>query len=82
MKGWMIMMRGVSEAEGRKSRQYILDDLDLPGKVGSNLGGESWSFSPLPFFFFFASLPNPLLLFPPGRNNPGYIFSSKLDIDL
>ena len=45
-------MRGVSEAEGRKSRQYILDDLDLPGKVGSNLGGESWSFSPLPFFFF------------------------------
>lgn len=82
MKGWMIMMRGVSEAEGRKSRQYILDDLDLPGKVGSNLGGESWSFSPLPFFFFFASLPNPLLLFPHGRNNPGYIFSSKLDIDL
>ena len=52
MKGWMIMMQGVSEAEGRKSRQYILDDLDLPGKVGSNLGEESWSFSPLPFFFF------------------------------
>ena len=53
------MMRGVSEAEGRKSRQYILDDLDLPGKVGSNLGGESWSFSPLPFFFFLLPCPTP-----------------------
>ena len=55
------MMRGVSEAEGRKSRQYVLDDLDLPGKVGSNLGGESWSFSPLPFFFCFPAQPPSLV---------------------
>ena len=77
MKGWMIMMQRVSETEKRKSRQYILDDLDLPGKVGSNRREESWSFSPLPFFPFPAQPPP---LFPHGRNNPGYVFSSKLDI--
>lgn len=32
MKGWMIMMQRVSEAEGGKSRQYVLDDLDRHGE--------------------------------------------------
>lgn len=41
MKGWMIMMQRVSETEERNSRQYVLDDLDLPGKVRSNRREES-----------------------------------------
>lgn len=68
------MMRGVSEAEGRKSRQYILDDLDLPGKVGSNLGGESWSFSPLPFFFFFCFPDQPPPLVSTWKKQPRLYF--------
>lgn len=36
MKGWMIMIHGVSGAEGRKSRQCILHDLGLHRKVVSN----------------------------------------------
>lgn len=64
------MMQRVSETEERKSRQYILDDLDLPGKVRSNRREESWSFPPLPFSPFPAQPPP---LFPHRRNNPGYI---------
>lgn len=51
----------VSEAEGRKSRQDTLHDLDLSRKGGSNLPQESWSSLSPTSFHSFPAQPPPLV---------------------
>lgn len=81
MKGWMITMQGVLEAEGGKSRQRVLDDLDLPRESQQ----QPTHVKLVPCFIralLSLLMPSPLFSFPCGRNNPGYRLSSTLDVYL